>query len=318
MACCWTDMLLYSFLAYLVVQLVRLIFADADLNVLWKEKFGKRPDTLKGQVVWITGSSSGIGEYLAYELAKAGCKLVLSARRIKELERVKKQCLIYGPISDEDILVTSLDVADLSSQERAVEVIISHFGQVDILVNNAGRSQRAMICDTSIEVDQEMINLNVVGQISLTKAILPHMRKRKTGHIVVTSSLAGLMGAPFSASYALTKFALHGWFESLRFEGFSENIKVTMICPGPVFSNLLKNCFTGQKGQVQMGSNEKRVTTQRCAALMATAIANQMDEVWITRQPLLLLTYFAQYFPSICRWFVTFMFFVCLFVCLFV
>ncbi|ELU00489.1 hypothetical protein CAPTEDRAFT_167067 [Capitella teleta] len=305
MSCCWCDVLLYAFVAFIVVQLIRLIFADADLSLLWKEKFGKKADSLKGQVVWITGCSSGIGEYLAYELAKAGCRLILSARRIEELERVKKQCLIYGPISDEDILVAPLDVADVSSHEGAVEAVINHFGQVDVLVNNAGRSQRAMICDTSIEVDREMIDINVVGQISLTKTVLPHMRKRKSGHIVVTSSLAGKMGVPFSATYCLTKFALHGWFDSLRIESCSDDIKVTMICPGPVFSDITKHCFTGQKGQLlnqAMKSNEKRVTTQRCAELMAAGIANQVEEVWIALQPVLLLAYLTQYFPSIMKW----------------
>merc|ERR1711976_370518 len=100
----WLDLVQVLAVIYIVVQLVRLVVADGDLTLMWKERFGKKPDTLRGKVVWITGASSGIGEYLAYEVAKIGCKVVLSARRTDELERVKKQCLMNGPVTDKDVL----------------------------------------------------------------------------------------------------------------------------------------------------------------------------------------------------------------------
>ncbi|KAI0220422.1 Dehydrogenase/reductase SDR family member 7 [Lamellibrachia satsuma] len=120
-------------MVYLLVQVARLAYGDADLSLLWKETFGKKPDILKGQVVWITGASSGIGEHLAYELAKAGCRLVLSARREEELERVKKQCLLSGNVKKEDILVLPLDMLQCATHKPAVEHVINYFKQVALI-----------------------------------------------------------------------------------------------------------------------------------------------------------------------------------------
>jgi dehydrogenase/reductase SDR family protein 7 len=161
---------------------------------MWAERFGLKPDVLKGQVVWITGASSGIGRHLAYHLARVGCRLVLSARSSDDLENVRTECLATGCLNDSDILVLPFDITDNPSHAKATEKVINTFGQIDVLVNNAGRSQRAWIVDTELAVDREMIELNVIGQISLTKCVLPHMIERHCGQIVVTSSLAGKTG----------------------------------------------------------------------------------------------------------------------------
>ncbi|XP_041354632.1 dehydrogenase/reductase SDR family member 7-like [Gigantopelta aegis] len=286
---------------YIIVQLLRLLLADCDLTLQWATKFGKSPATLRGTVVWITGASSGIGEFLAYNLASAGCRLVLSARRESELERVKKRCLLSGPVKEEDILVLPLDLLKCDSHTEAADEVLKYFGQIDILVNNAGRSQRGVWEKISIEVDRDMMELNVIGTLSITKAVLPHMIENKRGHIVVISSVAGKLGIPNSCSYSGSKFALHGYFESLRIEAFQHNIKVTMICPGPVFSNVLTAAFTEKPGQafgVAMNPNEKRMATDRCAYLTTVAMANSLDEVWISLQPVLLSFYVIQYFPT--------------------
>mgnify|MGYP001556185943 CR=1 FL=1 len=99
-----------------------------------------------------------------------------------------------GKVSENDVRVLPLDVLDFSSHPKVVESAVEQFGQIDVMVNNAGRSQRALIPDTTLDVDREMADLNTFGPISLTKALLPHMVKRKSGHFVVTSSLAGKMG----------------------------------------------------------------------------------------------------------------------------
>ncbi|XP_067682472.1 dehydrogenase/reductase SDR family member 7-like isoform X2 [Haliotis asinina] len=287
-----------------VIQLLRLITADCDLVLQWATKFGKSPKCLKGKVVWVTGASSGIGESLVYELASAGCRLVLSARREEELNRVKKQCLTCGPLQDKDIMVVPLDMTKQHEHADAVKKVLQHFKQIDILVNNAGRSQRAEWVKTSIDVDREMLETNVLGPLSLTKAVLPDMIARRDGHIVVMSSVAGKVGAPLSGSYTGSKHALQGWFECLRVEQYSNNIKVTIVCPGPVFSNLLAIAMTEEKGKVvggEMKAGEKRMATSRCASLTAVAIANQLDEVWISFHPVLAFTYLFQYFPSFAR-----------------
>ncbi len=300
------DILGTLLIGYLVIQAIRLVFADADLSVLWAARFGKNPSTLSGKIVWITGASSGIGEYLAYDLARVGCKLVLSARREEELLRVKKQCLANGGVKDSDILVLPMDMTDIDNHKKYTQKVLEHFGQIDILMNNAGRSQRAFVIDTEVEVDRQMMELNAISVFSLTKAVLPHMIKRKTGHLVVTSSIAGKVGAPFSATYCATKFAIQGWFDALRIEMAQHNITVTTICPGPVHSAIQREAFTAKSGVkysdiADMSKVEKRVATSRCSELITVAIANKLEEVWISLNPVLMFTYAAQYMPSIAR-----------------
>jgi dehydrogenase/reductase SDR family protein 7 len=290
-------------LIVLALHAIWLLFADGDLTLMWYERFGQRAEVLKGQVVWITGASSGIGKHLAYQCAKHGCRIVLSARNVNQLEEVRKECLAFGRfLKSDDIMVLPLDIVDTSSHCAATDKVLKAFGQIDILINNAGRSQRAWIADTELAVDREMIELNVIGQVSLTKSVLPHMIERRSGHVVVTSSLAGKMGIPFSGTYCLTKWAINGWFHSLAIEMASKNISVTIACPGPVFSNISDVAFVGKAGQTygQDQSNDKnRMQTSRCAELMFIAVANKLHEVWISRHPALLMTYCTQYLPTI-------------------
>ncbi|OWF37619.1 dehydrogenase/reductase SDR family member 7-like [Mizuhopecten yessoensis] len=288
-----------------LLAVVMILRGDADILLQIKTKFGKSVKSLAGQVVWITGASSGIGEELAYELARAGCRLVLSARRTKELERVKKECMLRGSVKDEDILILTLDCIDFDSHKSAVDKVLAHFKKIDVLVNNAGRSQRAEWVKTGLQVDRDVLELNVLGVLSLTKLVLPHMADRRSGHIVNVSSIAGKLGAPLSGSYTGAKHAIQGWFDSLRVEMFDKNVSVTNICPGPVFSNILAVAFTenaGEELKSQMNPKETRMKTDRCAYLMGVAIANNMWEVWITNNPVLLFTYANQYMPNVTKW----------------
>ncbi|XP_069116277.1 dehydrogenase/reductase SDR family member 7-like [Argopecten irradians] len=299
------TLIVWVVIIFNVVAIVMILLGDADIILQIKEKFGKSVKCLAGQVVWITGASSGIGEELAYELARAGCRLVLSARRTNELERVKKECMLRGSIKEEDILVLKLDSIDFTSHKTAVDKVFKHFKHIDILVNNAGRSQRAMWLKTSLQVDRDMLELNVLGVLSLSKLVLPYMEKRGSGHIVNISSVAGKLGAPMSGSYTGAKHAVQGWFDALRVEIGDKNIHVTNVCPGPVFSNILAVAFTEKEGEEfkgEMNPNEKRMKTDRCAYLIGVAIANKMWEVWITKNPVLFLCYANQYTPNLSKW----------------
>lgn len=288
-----------------VVFLLMIVLGDADILLQIYTKIGKPVKSLAGKVVWITGASSGIGEELAYELARAGCRLVLSARRTNELERVKKECLLRGRVKGEDILVLTVDSVDFDSHRAAVNKVLKQFKQIDILVNNAGRSQRAEWVKTSLQVDRDMLELNVLGVLSLTKLVLPHMIDKRAGHIVNVSSVAGKLGAPNSGSYTGAKHAVQGWFDALRIEIADKNIHVTNICPGPVFSNILDVAFTENAGQElkgKMNPMESRVKTDRCAYLIAVAMANKVYEVWIANNPVLLFVYINQYMPNTGKW----------------
>jgi dehydrogenase/reductase SDR family protein 7 len=150
-----------------------------------------------------------------------------------------------------------------------------------------------------------MFEVNVFGTINLTRLVVKHWLDTKfPGHVVVTSSTAGKLGPPFSSTYNATKHALHGYFEGLRNEAFPKGIKVTMACPGPVFSEVIEHAFTGQVNTTpgfKHDSTSKRMATARCAYLMAVAMANDVDEAWISIQPVLIFYYAFQYMPSVAR-----------------
>jgi len=289
-------------LVLVLLVLLRLLLADGDLTLLWNERFGKKPDILRGRVAWIIGASGGIGEYLAYELAQAGCRLVLSARRETELNRVRQKCLdLYSCVAPDSVKVLPVNVLDFDGHSKAFESVLKMFGSVDILVNNAGRTQRGLVLDTEFPIEREIMELNYFANVSLTKAVLPHMVERKTGQIVVTSSVAGKFGVPNSASYCATKYALQGWYDSLRSELAGDDISIVLACPGPVFSGIQKAAFTPKPGEeygIDMQAGEKRMTTERCARLMMVAMVNKIPEVWISQNPALIAVYVAQYFPT--------------------
>ncbi|OWF35754.1 dehydrogenase/reductase SDR family member 7-like [Mizuhopecten yessoensis] len=301
----WLYVLVGCVILFLVLQMFTLLQTDCDLALTWMQHIGKAPGCLKGKVVWVTGASSGIGEAVTLKLASAGCRLVLSARREDKLQTLKQQCVERGYGAPGDYLVLPLDLLAYDSHKGLVETVLKYFKKIDCLVNNAGRSQRALISRTSFEVDQQMLAVNTLGPISLTKAVLPVFIQQNSGQVVVTSSLAGKIGAPGLGSYCASKHALHGWFDCLRVESVMYNIQVTMVCPGPVFSEALMHAFTedpDKKLGLEMKSDENRMTAARCAHLMAVAMANNMDEVWLTANPELSFLYMSQYLPGIFHW----------------
>lgn len=192
--------------------------------------------------VWITGASSGIGEALSKAFAATGAHLVISARNERELQRVAADCASLGASS---VIVKTLDLSDHQSIPGAVQQIIQQTGKLDILVNNGGISQRGLAKDTALEVDKQIMNINYFGTLAMTKAVLPVMLTHQLGHIVTITSLTGKFGAPLRSSYAASKHALHGFFDSLRAELSATPIKVTLICPGYVRTNISINALKG-------------------------------------------------------------------------
>lgn len=292
----------YCLVIYVIMQFVRFIRADADFTLLWAEYLGNKPETkLFKKVVWITGASTGIGEELAYQLAKLGASLVLSSRSEVALQRVKQHCLDHSTLQEEDILVLTLDLNETSSHEAATKSVFKHFGKIDILVNNAGRSQRSLFLDTHIDVYKAIMQLNFLGTVSMTKCVLPYMVKHEKGQIVTVSSLAGLVAAPVSTGYASSKHALQGFFNSLRPELANyPGIVISMVCPGLVHSNIVKNAFAEEMNKTVTEScvESHKMPTARCARLMLIGMANGLKEVWISEQPLLFYVYLWQYAPT--------------------
>ena len=195
-------------------------------------------NAINGKVVWITGASSGIGEALAYELATKNCKLILSARNAEALETVKSKC------STAKVVILPFDLSDFDNAKNHAEKAIAAFGKVDVLINNGGISQRSLIVETDFEVDKKLIEVDYLGTVALTKALLPHFIKNKKGHFVTVTSLMGKFGSPYRSGYCGAKHALHGFFDVLRMEHQKDNISVTLVCPGFIQTNVAKNALT--------------------------------------------------------------------------
>ena len=231
------------------------------------------------KVIWITGASSRIGEALSCEFSRRGAKLILSSRNETELERVKNSC--SGNRSD--IAILPLDLSDLENAVKKSIRAVSCFGHIDILVNNGGISQRSLAQDTTLAVDREIMTINYFGQIELTKAVLPHMLERGSGHIVVVSSIMGRMATPLRSAYCASKHALHGFFDALRAEVWRKNIKVTLALPASIRTSISQNALTGN------GSRHEKLDAQQagglgaddCAAQIVKAVEKAKEEVLI-------------------------------------
>ncbi|TYP99568.1 short-subunit dehydrogenase [Tenacibaculum adriaticum] len=251
---------------------------------------------VNNNVYWITGASSGIGKSLAIELSRQSTKIILSSRNKIALDEVKALCN-----NQEDIVVLPLDLEDFENLTSKVAEAITFFGKIDVLVNNGGISQRSLVKDTNILVDKRLMDINYLGTVALTKAILPYFIQQKKGHLVVTTSIVGKIGTPLRSSYAATKHALHGFFDSLRAEVFNNNIKVTLVCPGFVTTNVSKNALTGNGSpqETMDAATANGIDPNRFAKLMLKAIKKEKEEVYIAGAKEKLGVYMKRFYPKL-------------------
>ncbi len=191
---------------------------------------------LVGKKVWITGASAGLGEALARWADAEGADLVLSARRQDKLEALRDS--LTRPFAHE---VVALDLAEVDE----LAVIADRVGRVDYLINNGGVSQRDTALNTSLAVTRRIMEVNFFGNVELTRQVAPRMVYERSGHIVTTSSVVGHMGTPLRSSYAASKHALHGYYDSLRYELAGSGVKVSIISPGYIRTDISKNAVVG-------------------------------------------------------------------------
>jgi short-subunit dehydrogenase len=193
-----------------------------------------------GQVVWITGASSGIGEALAHEFARQGAQLVLSARRGDVLETVRGRCA-----NADRHTVLPLDMTQTAALPAHAASVLEKHGRVDVLINNAGISQRSLVKDTALTVDRQIMELDFFGPVALTKAVLPAMLKQGSGQLAAVSSIVGLVATPYRSAYAAAKHAITGFYDALRAEVHDAGIAVSVLYPGFVRSNVSLAALTG-------------------------------------------------------------------------
>lgn len=192
---------------------------------------------LVGKNIIITGASGGIGAEMARLSANYGANLVLLARNVDKLERLKEE---LEQATGVQVIVKSLDVADTDAVRHVFNEVLSEIGHVDILVNNAGFGIFRHAHETNMEEIKFMFEVNVFGLMACTSMVLPSMRERGSGHIINIASQAGKIATPKSSVYSATKHAVLGYTNSLRLELKDAGIFVTSVNPGPIATNFFQ------------------------------------------------------------------------------
>ncbi|VAW06267.1 Oxidoreductase, short-chain dehydrogenase/reductase family [hydrothermal vent metagenome] len=250
------------------------------------------------KVVWITGASAGIGEAVAYEMAHAGAKLVLSARREDELLRVA------GNIGTDDILILPFDITDETVMAEMVERVMGHYGRIDLLLNNAGISQRACCVDTDMATYRKVFEVDVFGQIALTKQVLPIMIAQKSGHIAVTSSVAGKIGVATRTAYCAVKHAMMGFFDALRCEVRDHNIAISCITPGFIRTDISRNALTGDGGRYGIMDDDIKsgMEVTKAAKIIVGGLGKGKKEIVVSQLPERAALLIKRFFPNLLFW----------------
>jgi len=234
----------------------------------------------KDKVIWITGASSGIGEALALEFAQQGAKRILSSRNEEQLRLVEEKCLERHTKPD-SILVLAMDVTDEQAMPAKVEAARSFSGSIDMLINNAGISQRSSFLNTDMSTYRKLFEVDVFGQIALTKLVVPIMIEQGSGHVAITASVAGKVGVPFRTGYCAAKHAVMGFYDALRTEVSHQNIKVTTITPGYIHTNISANAVRGDG--TEFGKTDSAIaggmSAQECAEVVVRGMQKGKSEI---------------------------------------
>lgn len=189
-----------------------------------------------GQVIWITGASSGIGSGLALALAQRGARLVLSGRNAAALAAVAAHC--------PGAVVEAFEATDLDALPAIVDRVQVATGGIDWLVNNAGISQRSLALDTDFGVYRTLMEVDFFAPLRLTQLVLPGMVARRRGRIINNASVAGKVGSPLRTGYCAAKHALVGWSDALRAEIAQYGVAVHVLVPGFVATAIGANALT--------------------------------------------------------------------------
>ena len=236
-------------------------------------------DAFRDQVVIVTGASSGIGKALALQLADQGATVVLAARRADLLEQVAAECRSLGG----EALAIQTDVADEAQCKALIDKTISRFGRLDMLINNAGLAVIARLEDFSdLRLFRHTMDVNFYGAVQCTYHALSHL-KQSCGRIVAVSSLGGKAPLPYNSQYIASKFALHGFLDSLRIELAKDGVSVTIICPSWVVTGFHEAQMDkdgmpkGPHGRAIYSKN--MMTAERCAEIILRAAYRRQREV---------------------------------------
>lgn len=248
--------------------------------------------------IWITGASSGIGAACASNYAAQGARLILTSSSMERLETVAAECRKAGA---ESVFVLPYDLSCVDDIDSLVTKAWELSGGLDIVMLNAGISQRTNVEDTSMEMVRKIMEVNYFSSVAIAKAVLPLMIAKGGGKIAVTTSIAGRFGFPLRCAYSSSKFALYGFFETLQAEYYNAGIRVTIVCPGRVCTNISRYALDkGGKPHGELDPGQARgMSADKAAKIIVRAVKKGRREVLVGRKELLMV-YIKRFFPNLC------------------
>ncbi len=250
----------------------------------------------KGKTIWVTGATSGIGKEVALALSGEKCRLIISGRNKDSLKEVAALCEKNGS----EVFVVPFDLGNPETIEGAHKSVKDMGLSVDALYQFGGISQRALVNETPLEVDRKLLEVNYFGTILLTKLVLPEMIRKGGGHLAATSSIVGKFGFPYRSSYSASKQALHGFFESLLAENKSNNIRVSLIIPGFINTNISVNAINS-KGEAHGKLDDNQaggMPADLCAAKICQGLKKEKKEILVGRKELMMV-HIRRFFPGL-------------------
>ena len=233
--------------------------------------------TFSGQTAWITGASSGIGAAFARALAAQGARVVLSGRDEAALQAVAADCA--------EALVLPFEATDRTAMAAVADTAWAWRDGIDLLINNAGISQRALAVDCTLDVYDRIVAVDLLAPIALTQALLPRMVAHGSGRIAMISSIAGKVGVPLRSAYCAAKFGLIGYADAVRAENAHLGIKVHVIAPGSIATNVSRNALTadGSRRGVSDTAIDNGILPEDAVAEMIAAMLAGEREIIVAR-----------------------------------
>jgi len=234
---------------------------------------------MKNKLVIVTGASSGIGKACAITFAKKGANLVLAARSAEKLNEISKEISLLGV----EVLCVPTDVSIEEDCKVLMQKTLDKFGKIDVLVNNAGISMRAAFADLDLQVLKKVMDVNFWGTVYCTRYAIKSILENK-GSVVGVSSIAGYKGLPGRTGYSSSKFAMHGFLESLRIENLKKDLHVLLACPGFTASNIRNTALAADgSSQGETPRNEqKMMQPEEVAVAIVEAVIKRKDRLTLT------------------------------------
>ena len=239
------------------------------------------PMIFKDKVVIITGATSGIGEACAEVFGREGAKVAITGRNPQKLE----QTALKLQSKNIEVLSILADAGSEADNQRMAAETLAHYGRIDILINNAGISMRALFQDLDLEVFRKVMDTNFWGTVYATKFCLPAILESK-GSIIGISSINGYRGTPARTAYTASKYAMNGFFESLRTEVMKKGVHVLVVAPGFTSSNIRNTALTadGSSQGESPRDESKMMTSEEVAEHILKATLKRKRDIVLTSQ----------------------------------